>query len=461
MSQETTESLYSFPLQENQLPDAWYNIVPDLKKAPAPPLHPGTLAPLAPEDLEAIFTRTLVEQEMSAERYVSIPGPVMDLYRLYRPTPLRRARRLEQLLQTPARIYYKNESVSPSGSHKLNTAIAQVHYNREAGVQELTTETGAGQWGTALSIACGMFGLSCTVYMVKISFEQKPYRRSLIQTYGGKVVSSPSQTTEFGRKYAAAHPDTQGSLGVAISEAVEVAVKSGGRIRYSLGSVLNHVLLHQTIIGEEARLQLENAGDYPDVVVGCCGGGSNFAGIAFPFLRDKLTLGREIDVVAVEPAACPTLTRGVYAYDFGDTAGMTPLLLQYTLGSNFMPAGIHAGGLRYHGVASLVAQVVHEGHARAVSCLQNPVFEAGLQFAKAEGILPAPESCHAIRAAMDEAILCRESGVAKTILFCLSGHGHFDMTAYDAYLQDKLVDHELPEEEILAAESLLPKVALP
>ncbi|MCC6144646.1 MAG: TrpB-like pyridoxal phosphate-dependent enzyme, partial [Candidatus Hydrogenedentes bacterium] len=427
----------------------------------APPLHPQTLQPVQPSDLAAIFPDNLIAQEMSAERYISIPGEVMDAYRLYRPTPLRRAYRLEKALQTPAKIYYKNESVSPSGSHKLNTAVAQVYYNKEAGVHELTTETGAGQWGTALSIACSMFGVKCTVYMVKVSFDQKPYRRSLMQTYGGSVIASPSNTTDFGRQYLAEHPDSTGSLGIAISEAVEVAVKSGGTKRYSLGSVLNHVLLHQTIIGEEARIQMDSVGEYPDVIIGCCGGGSNFAGIALPFTRDKIAGKKDIDIIAVEPAACPTLSRGIYAYDFGDTGMMTPLLLQYTLGHDFIPPGIHSGGLLYHGVAQHVAHLVKHGYVRALAYHQNPIFEAGLVFDRAERIVHAPESCHAIRADVDEAIKCRESGEAKTILFCLSGHGHFDMTAFDAYLRGDLVDYELDEAIIQEAEARIPKVDLP
>jgi tryptophan synthase beta chain len=451
---------YNILLDPKNMPDAWYNIMADFPEPMAPPLHPQTHQPIQPSDLAAIFPENLVAQEMCQDRYVSIPGEVMDAYRLYRPTPLRRAYRLEQALKTPAKIYYKNESVSPAGSHKLNTAVAQAYYNKEAGVHELSTETGAGQWGTALSIACSMFNMKCTVYMVRVSFEQKPYRRSLMQTYGGSVLSSPSDTTEFGRKFQQEHPDSTGSLGIAISEAVEVAVKSGGKIRYSLGSVLNHVLLHQTIIGEEARLQMDSVGAYPDVVIGCCGGGSNFAGIAFPFTRDKLAGKADIDFIAVEPTACPTLSRGIYAYDYGDTGMMTPLLLQYTLGHDFMPPGIHSGGLRYHGVAQQVAHLVKHGVMRAQAYQQNPIFEAGLMFARAECIVPAPESCHAIRSAIDEAIKCRESGEAKTILFCLSGHGHFDMTAFDAYFKGDLVDFVLDDATIQKAEESIPKVAL-
>jgi tryptophan synthase beta chain len=449
---------YNILLDAKRMPDAWYNISPDLPKGMEPPLHPGTHQPLNPSDLEAIFPKGLIQQEMSTERWVSIPGEVMDLYRLYRPTPLRRAYRLEEALGTPAKIFYKNESVSPSGSHKLNTAIPQAFYNKAEGVTELSTETGAGQWGTALSIASKMLGLKCTVYMVRVSFEQKPYRRSLMQTFGANVIASPSDTTDSGRHFLQHFPDTTGTLGMAISEAVEVAAKSGGRIKYSLGSVLNHVLLHQTVIGLEAKAQLDSVGEYPDVVIGCCGGGSNFAGVAFPFAADKLTDGRSVDCIAVEPAACPTLTRGLYAYDFGDTAQLTPLLKQYTLGHAFTPPGIHAGGLRYHGVASQIAFLVKEGQMRAEACKQNPVFGAGLLFAQAEGIIPAPESCHAIRVAVDEALKCKEAGEAKTILFNLSGHGHFDMTAYDAYFSGKLQDYELEDSIIEAAEACLPKV---
>lgn len=449
---------YNILLDPAKLPDAWYNIMADLPAPFPPPLHPATMQPLSPSDLNALFPPGLIEQEVSSQSMISIPGEVMDAYRLYRPTPLRRAYRLEKLLGTPAKIFYKNESVSPAGSHKLNTAVPQAYYNKIAGINELTTETGAGQWGTALSIACSMFQMKCTVYMVRVSFSQKPYRRILMQTYGAKVVSSPSDTTDYGKSVLAEMPDTTGSLGIAISEAIEVAAKSGGTIKYALGSVLNHVLLHQTIIGEEARLQMDSIGEYPDVVIGCCGGGSNLAGITFPYARETLRHGRNTDYVAVEPKACPTLTRGLYAYDFGDTGKMTPLLKQYTLGHNFMPSGIHAGGLRYHGVASLIASLVKAGKMRAVAYHQNPCFEAAMLFAQSEGIVPAPESSHAIRAAIDEALKCKESGEVKTILFNLSGHGHFDMTAYDAYLNGKLDDLELDQSVIDAAEADIPKV---
>ncbi len=384
----------------------------------------------------------------------------MDIYRLWRPTPLRRAYRLEKTLDTPAKIFYKNESVSPSGSHKLNTAVAQAYYNKKEGVAGLTTETGAGQWGTALSIACSMFNLECTVYMVKISFQQKPYRRTLMQCYGAKVIPSPSDTTDFGKEILKSDPNNTGSLGIAISEAIEVAAKSGGSKKYTLGSVLNHVLLHQTIIGEEAKLQMESIDEYPDIVIGCVGGGSNFAGLAFPFVHDVLKKGKKIKFIAVEPAACPTMTRGIYAYDFGDTAGMTPLLKQYTLGHKFMPPGIHAGGLRYHGVAAQLAHLIKHGIITPTAVLQNPVFQANVLFAKCEGIIPAPESGHAVRVAIDEALKCKESGESKTILFNLSGHGHFDMSAYDEFINSKLPDYELEDEVLKRGFDGIPKVDL-
>ncbi|MFO7975434.1 MAG: TrpB-like pyridoxal phosphate-dependent enzyme [Candidatus Hydrogenedentota bacterium] len=448
---------YNILLDANKMPDAWYNVTPDLPKPLDPPLHPATQKPLQPSDLAAIFPMSLIEQEVSTEPAISIPGEVMDIYQLYRPTPLRRAYRLEKMLDTPAKIFYKNESVTPSGSHKINTAIAQAYFNKKDGVNELTTETGAGQWGTALSIACAMLGMKCTVYMVRVSFEQKPYRRVLMQTYDGNVIASPSDTTDSGRAFLAKDPNTTGSLGMAISEAVEVAAKSEGRAKYSLGSVLNHVLLHQTVVGLEAKLQMAQAEAEPDVVIGCVGGGSNYAGLAFPFLPDK-NKGKDIDFIAVEPTACPTLTRGLYAYDYGDTAHLTPLLLQYTLGHQFVPPGIHAGGLRYHGVAQQIALLVREGVMRAVAVRQNPVFEALKTFAVAEGILAAPESGHAIRVAMDEALKCKESGESKTILFNLSGHGHFDMSAYDAYFNKKLEDFDLEQSVIDAAEAMIPKM---
>lgn len=452
---------YSILLDAKRLPDAWYNVLPDLPSPPAPVLHPGTQQPVGPDDLSPIFPMGLIEQEMSPEPAISIPGEVMDKYRLYRPTPMRRAYRLEEALQTPAKIYYKNESVTPSGSHKINTSLAQAYYNKVEGVNSLSTETGAGQWGTALAIACAMFEMECKVYMVRVSFEQKPYRKSLMETFGASVIPSPSDTTEIGKKLRAENPDTTGSLGMAISEAVEIAVTSGGLIKYSLGSVLNHVCLHQTIIGEEAKMQMEMAGDYPDVVIGCCGGGSNFAGIAFPFVEDKLKQDLKTDFIAVEPAACPTLTRGPYAYDFGDTGQLTPLIKQYTLGHNFVPPGIHAGGLRYHGVAATVAHLKKDGVIRAIALHQNPCFKASLLFAKCEGIVPAPETSHAICAAVDEAVKCRESGESKTILFNLSGHGNFDMSAYDAYLSGGLQDYELDKEVLEHGIASIPTVSEP
>lgn len=452
---------YNISLDTKKMPDVWYNILPDLPQPFAPVLHPGTKQPVGPDDLSPIFPMGLIEQEMSPQSAISIPGEVMDKYMLYRPTPLRRAYRLEEALQTPAKIYYKNESVTPSGSHKINTAIAQAYYNKKEGVNSLSTETGAGQWGTALSIACAMFDMKCEVFMVRVSFDQKPYRKSLIQAYGATIHASPSDVTEVGRKLREAYPDTTGSLGMAISEAVEVAVMSGGTTKYSLGSVLNHVCMHQTIIGEEAKLQMDSVGDYPDIVIGCCGGGSNFAGVAFPFVKDKIKKDLKTEFIAVEPAACPTLTRGPFAYDFGDTGQLTPLMKQYTLGHNFMPPGIHAGGLRYHGVAATVAHLKKHDLISAVALFQNPCFKASMMFAKAEGIIPAPESSHAICAAIDEAIKCRESGEAKTILFNLSGHGHFDMTAYDAYLSGKLVDVALDDESLQKGLASIPEVNEP
>ncbi len=449
---------YSITLNTKDMPDAWYNVVSDMPQPMDPPLHPVTHLPAGPDDLAAIFPPSLIEQEMTTKPWVSIPGEVMDIYRLWRPTPLRRAYRLEQALGTPAKIFYKNESVSPSGSHKINTSVAQAYYNKLDGVNELCTETGAGQWGTALSIACSMLDMKCSVYMVRISFTQKPYRRVLMETFGASVYPSPSDRTDAGASFLAQDAETTGSLGMAISEAVEVAAKSGGRIKYSLGSVLNHVCMHQTIIGLEARKQLESVGEYPDVVIGCCGGGSNYAGIAFPFVPDKTKGGKNIDFIAVEPTACPTLTRGLYAYDFGDTACTTPLLKQYTLGHSFVPPGIHAGGLRYHGVAQTVAALTKQGVMRALACHQNPVFEALMLFAKTEGIVAAPESGHAIRVAIDEALKAKEAGEPRTILFNLSGHGHFDMTAYQAYLNNQLEDFDLPQSIIDRAEECIPKV---
>ncbi len=445
-----------FTLEENEMPTAWYNILADLPFPPPPVLHPGTLQPIGPQDLAPLFPMALIMQEVSQERYIDIPEELQQIYRLWRPSPVYRARRLEQALQTPAHIYYKYEGVSPAGSHKPNTAVAQAYYNKQEGVTRLATETGAGQWGSALSMACAFFGLECKVYMVKVSYYQKPYRRVFIQTMGASVVPSPSSETQVGRAILAQDPESNGSLGIAISEAVEDAATREDT-RYSLGSVLNHVLMHQTIIGEETLKQMEKAGEYPDIVIGCVGGGSNFAGLSFPFIREKLQ-GKNTRIVAVEPEACPTLTRGLYAFDFGDTAQMTPLVKMHTLGHTFVPAGIHAGGLRYHGMAPLVSGLVESKHIEAVAVHQVPVFDAAVQFARAEGIVPAPESAHAIRVAIDEAVRAREAGEAKTILFGLSGHGIFDLGAYDAYFAGKLENFAYPEEKVREALAALPRV---
>lgn len=446
---------YKILLDEKELPTQWYNIQADMPNLPPPPLHPATKEPVGPQDLAAIFPPALIEQEMSRERWIDIPGPVLDAYRLWRPTPLFRAKRLEKALDTPAEIYYKYEGVSPAGSHKPNTAVAQVYYNKAAGIKRLTTETGAGQWGSALSLACSFFGLECTVYMVKVSYEQKPYRRSFMEVYGAEVIASPSSRTRAGREILAKDPHCPGSLGIAISEAVEEAV-SRSDTNYSLGSVLNHVCLHQSVIGLEAKKQLAKLDTYPDVVIGCCGGGSNFAGLAFPFIRDKIVDGAKVRAVAVEPTACPTLTRGKRAYDFGDTAGLTPLLHMYTLGHSFVPPGIHAGGLRYHGDSPLLCQLYHDGFVEAVAVGQKEVFAAAVLFARHEGILPAPESAHAVKVAIDEALACREKGEKKVILFGLSGHGHFDLAAYDAYLAGRLEDVVYSEEELSRSLAALP-----
>jgi tryptophan synthase beta chain len=428
------------------MPRHWYNIVADLRDAMLPVLHPGTGQPVGPEDLAPIFPMELIKQEVSRERYVDIPTEVLEAYRLWRPTPLMRARNLEAHLGTPARIYYKHEGVSPTGSHKPNTAVAQAFYNKREGVRRLTTETGAGQWGSALSFACNLFGMECKVYMVKVSYEQKPYRRIMMEVWGANVVPSPSPDTEAGRKILEADPETPGSLGIAISEAVNDAA-TDETTKYSLGSVLNHVLLHQTVIGQEAQLQMKLAGDYPDVVIGCVGGGSNFAGLAIPFVRDKLE-GKDLRAVAVEPVACPTLTRGIFAYDFGDAAELTPLIPMYTLGHKFVPARIHAGGLRYHGGSPLLCELVRKKLIEAKAYHQNEVFKAAVTFARAEGIIPAPETAHAIKAAVDEALEAKSRGEERVILFNLSGHGHFDLAAYDAYQRGELLDYELPDEAI-------------
>jgi tryptophan synthase beta chain len=443
-------------LDQSRIPTHWYNVIADMPNPPAPVLGPDG-KPITPDQLMAIFPESLIMQEVSGERWIPIPDPVREIYKLWRPTPLQRAYRLEQALGTPARIWYKNESVSPAGSHKPNSAVAQAYYNKQAGIKRLSTETGAGQWGSAISLAGQMFGLEVMVYMVRISYDQKPFRRSMMQTWGARVLPSPTNTTRSGSKILAADPDSPGSLGIAISEAVEVAAGSPDT-NYTLGSVLNHVLLHQTVIGLEAKEQMQIAGDYPDVIFAPCGGGSNFGGIAFPFLADKAA-GKNIRLVAVEPTSCPTLTRGHYAYDFGDSVGLTPMLRMYTLGHDFVPPGIHAGGLRYHGDSALVSQLYHEKVIEAVAVDQIATFEAGVLFAKTEGIIPAPESNHAIRACIDEALRCKESGEPKCLLFNLSGHGHFDMAAYDRFFRGELEDYAYPQEAIEAALGHLPKVA--
>ncbi len=439
-------------LPQDEIPSAWYNVLADLPEPLPPPLHPGTGKPLTPDDLAPIFPRALIEQEMSGDRWVAIPSEVRELYKIWRPTPLVRAVRLEKALKTNCRIYFKNESLSPSGSHKLNTSLAQVYYNKKEGVARLATETGAGQWGSSLAFACKVFGLKCTVYMVKSSYHQKPYRRSLMHIWGGEVFPSPSDRTQSGRAILAEHPDTPGSLGIAISEAVEDAAMHADT-KYTLGSVLNHVLLHQTVIGLETKRQLQLAGETADVLIGCVGGGSNFGGLCLPFIPDKLKRP-ELEIIAVEPSACPSLTKGVYAYDFGDTAKLTPLVKMYTLGHSFVPPGIHAGGLRYHGTAPIIAHLTKLGLIRAEAYPQNSVFEAALQFASTEGFVPAPETSHAIRSAIDRAK--RNDG--KCIVMCYSGHGHFDMSAYDAYLSGKLEDYEHPDAAIDEALRHLPVV---
>ncbi len=431
-------------LEERDMPTSWYNIVADMPNKPLPPLHPGTRQPIGPDDLAPLFPMALIMQEVSSDQYIPIPEPVLNAYKLYRPSPLVRATGLEKALDTPAKIYYKYEGSSPSGSHKTNTAIAQAYYNSLEGVKKITTETGAGQWGTALSYACQLFGIECEVYMVKLSFEQKPYRKHVMNLFGGTVHSSPTRHTQAGNKILQENPESQGSLGIAISEAVEMAA-GDPTTKYALGSVLNHVLLHQTIIGQEAKKQMEMAGDYPDVVIAPLGGGSNFAGIAFPFLQDKLTSGKQVRCVAVEPASCPKLTRGEFKYDFGDTLGMTPLLPMYTLGHDFMPPSIHAGGLRYHGASVLCSQLLRDGLIEAVAMQQLTCFEAGILFAKAEGIVPAPEANHAIAQVIEEARLAKETGEPKTILFNLCGHGHLDMSAYADYFAGNLHDHSLEQ----------------
>lgn len=447
-----------FLLDEQNIPKRWYNIMADMPRLPKPPINPKTMKPVGPDDLSAIFPMALIEQEVSQHRWIDIPEEVLEIYSLWRPTPLIRAYKLEESLKTPARIYYKYEGTSPAGSHKPNTSVPQAYYNKKAGIKRIATETGAGQWGSALAFAGSLLGIDVTVYMVKVSYEQKPYRRIAMETWGAKVYPSPSERTEAGKRILAMDPENPGSLGVAISEAVEDAI-SHSDTNYALGSVLNHVLLHQTVIGLEAKEQFSMIDEYPDVIIGCCGGGSNLAGISFPFLQDKIN-GRELRVIAVEPISCPTLTKGEFRYDYGDTAGLTPLLNMYTLGHDFIPPGIHAGGLRYHGDAPLISQLYHDGLIEARAYGQTSVFESALLFAKTEGIIPAPESSHAIKAAIDEAINAREEGKEKVILFNLSGHGYFDLKAYDDFLSGKLVDYEYPQEKIKEALSRLPVVNL-
>ena len=445
-------------LDENRIPDHWYNLTADLPSPPPPMLHPGTHQPVGPEDMMPLFPVALLQQEMSTDREIGIPDPVRDIYRMWRPTPLYRARRLERALDTPARIYYKYEGVSPAGSHKPNTAVAQAFYNKDAGISRIATETGAGQWGSALAFAGALLDIEVEVFMVKVSYSQKPYRRAMMEAFGATCVASPSDQTAAGRAILAEHPDSTGSLGIAISEAVEVAAQRDDT-KYALGSVLNHVLLHQTVIGQEALEQMDMTGDRPDVIVGCTGGGSNFAGIAFPFLGRKLRDGDGPRFVAVEPAACPSLTRGRYAYDFGDTGQLTPLAKMHTLGSSFVPPGFHAGGLRYHGMAPLISHIMELGMIEAVAYHQVECFEAGILFGRAEGILPAPEANHAVKGAIDEALKCKQEGVGRTILFNLCGHGHFDMQAYADFSAGKLVDQNYDEGELAMALAGLPSVA--
>ena len=448
-------SQIKYLLDETRLPKAWYNLAADLPTPPPPVLHPGTKQPIGPADLEPLFPMSLIEQEVSTVREIEIPEPVREVYRQWRPSPLYRARRLEKLLDTPARIYYKYEGVSPSGSHKPNTAVPQAFYNREAGIRKLTTETGAGQWGSSLAFAGSLFGIEVQVFMVRVSYDQKPYRRALMETYGARCIASPSMETNAGRAIFANNPSHPGSLGIAISEAVEVAAQRPDT-KYALGSVLNHVLLHQTVVGQEALAQMELADDYPDILVACTGGGSNFAGLVFPFLGVQLRGGRKVRVIAVEPDACPSLIRGKYAYDFGDTGHLTPLVKMHTLGSTFTPPGFHAGGLRYHGMAPLVSHLRELNLIEARAYHQVKCFEAGVQFARAEGILPAPEANHAVRGAIDEALCCKEEGVSRSILVNLCGHGHFDMQAYTDYFAGRLKDQSYGEAELAMALSVLP-----
>jgi tryptophan synthase beta chain len=450
-----------YTLNETDLPRTWYNINADMPVPPAPVLNPQTLEPVTPDFLNVLFPMELIMQEVSGDRYIDIPEEVRDIYKLYRPTPLIRARRLEKVLGTPAHIYFKYEGVSPAGSHKPNTAIPQAFYNKAAGTKALTTETGAGQWGSALAMACKFFDLDLEVYMVNVSYQQKPYRRILMETYGAQVFASPSEKTQFGQSILASDPESAGSLGIAIAEAVEAAATSGGAKKYGIGSVLNHVLLHQTVVGEEALKQMDLAGEYPDVVIGCVGGGSNFSGIAYPFLRQNLLDGQNTRLLAIEPAASPSLTKGEYTFDYGDSAKMAPVVKMYTLGHDFVPAPIHAGGLRYHGMAPSLCALYNADYIEAIAVHQLGTFEAAVTFAQTEGILPAPESAHAIRGAIDEALDAKEKGEERVILFNLSGHGHFDLGAYEAYLNQELHDYAYPEAEIKAAMQTLPEVPIP
>jgi tryptophan synthase beta chain len=455
-----------FDLAQDRIPTAWFNLMPSIVQAgmqPLPPLHPGTMEPVGPADLAVLFPEALIMQEVSTEEWIDIPGEVLDIYRLWRPSPLHRAVRLERALETPARIYFKNESVSPAGSHKPNTAVAQAFYNKQAGTKRIATETGAGQWGSAMSMACRFFGLDCQVFMVRASYDQKPYRRIFMETFGAEVVPSPSTVTQAGKAALETDPGHTGSLGLAISEAVEVAATSGGAIKYALGSVLGHVLLHQSVIGLEAKEQMASAGDpVPDVVIGCVGGGSSYAGLSYPFMADRLAGRTQTRFIATEPAACPTLTKGIYAYDFGDTAGMAPIMPMYTLGHTFKPAPVHAGGLRYHGDSPSLSLLVNHGHMEARAYTQNQIFEAATTFAHAEGIIPAPESAHGLKAAIDEAIDARDHGQERVILVNLSGHGYFDMQAYDDYLNGRLPEIEFDpaaEEAALGTLPDLPPIA--
>ncbi len=457
MASNPSDRTTKYVLTEKEMPTRWYNIAADLKTPPAPVMHPGTGQPIGPQDLAPLFPMEIIKQEVSQDRWIDIPDEVRDVLRLWRPSPLYRARRLEKALDTPARIYYKYEGVSPAGSHKPNTAVAQAYYNKQEGVTRITTETGAGQWGSALSMACQFFGLQCKVYMVKVSYHQKPYRRVMMETWGAQVVPSPSPDTQAGKKILEQDPESPGSLGIAISEAVEDAAMREDT-KYSLGSVLNHVLTHQTVIGLEAKKQLEMAGDDAEMVIGCVGGGSNFAGLAFPFVGEKLTAGKKTRVIAVEPTACPSLTKGQYVYDFGDTIGMTPLVKMHTLGHTFIPAPLHAGGLRYHGMAPMVCKLYDEGYIEAVAVPQLATFQAAIQFARSEGIIPAPESAHALRVVIDEALRCKQAGRGQTILVNLSGHGAFDLGAYESYLAGKLQDYEYPADKVAEALRGLPQI---